>query len=238
MSDEPVAENGRELELLAVLDRFAREVEDGTEPRLSTYLRTYPQFAAELTDFASGYVVDAQLAAVAAAADAGEVRSGQAHELSAGSRRALAALFPEVASGGQHAPAKAPPAHLMGETGGLRLVAERRGDYTASRQGLVGLAAQHGVSLDQLAALVDLPVDALLWLDAQGMESLPNAAQEFIAGALDIGLDAVKDAALTRGAPSPSATELAGGLLAQPGLTAEQRKHWAKLLRGSNRDGR
>lgn len=239
MSDEPVADNRRELELLAVLDRFAREVEGGMKPRFSTYLRTYPQFAAELMDFASGYFVDAQLDAAADSADladTGEVRSGQTRELSNGSRRALAALFPDFADRGRHASAETPPMRLMRQAAGLRSVAERRGDYAASRLGLVGLAAQHGISLDQLAALADLPVDALLWLDVQGIDSLPDAALEFVASALGVESAAVKDAALTRGGLS-FATELADGLLALPSLTAGQRKHWAKLLRGSKRDG-
>lgn len=123
MSDESWDTAERELQLLAVLDRFARDVEAGAVPRLSTYLARYPQFAAELTDFASDYLLTAAPPDTdtdtmpSVAASHSEVATRAA--LSPGSKRALARLFP--GAGGD-----------SGEPAGddmLKAVAERRADY-------------------------------------------------------------------------------------------------------------
>lgn len=123
MSDESWDTAERDLQLLAVLDRFAREAEVGAAPRLSTYLEQYPQFAAELTDFAADYAFTAAPAAPDGTPDlAASRRTAPARAtLSTGSQRALAMLFPEPATDDGEAP----------DAGTLRAVAERRAEYVA-----------------------------------------------------------------------------------------------------------
>lgn len=159
MSDESRGGSESELDLLAVLDDFARQVQAGAAPQLSAYLERYPRYAAELLALASGDLGDlGDLDDLDNASDAAtlrterEPRAGRVgpDQLSAGSRRALAAIFP----------AASPPAHparvsqrrknatqpsedasedaskedydVIG--GGLRAVAERRKSYTTERQ--------------------------------------------------------------------------------------------------------
>ncbi len=119
MSDEARRAAERELQLLAVLDRFAGEVEAGAEPRLAVYLERYPQFTAELTDFAAGYLLDAAPAEAAGTGhpSASDAASVAEDALSDGSRRALALLFP-----GADGDYRASPS-------ALKAVAERRAEY-------------------------------------------------------------------------------------------------------------
>ena len=233
ISNDDSAVQARELELLAVLDHFAHEVDAGAEPRLATYLERYPQFAAELAEFASGYLVDARLpdaeSVEIAGLEASRVKPG---ELSAGSRRALASLFPDSASHGYRALSMPSNAVPPSEESGLRAVAEQPGEYMTSRAGLVALAARRGLSLEELARLTDLPVEALLWLDARNAANAPDALIERLADALGIEPLAVRTAMSSGGdaMPALSGVELAEALLTHPALAAEQRGRWTNLL--------
>lgn len=111
----PMSNAARELELRAIEEQFLSEQRAGLHPRLSTYLRRYPDFGAELAaTIALTFIPDSQ-AAVALIADG---RDEGAHEkrtaLSSGTWRALENIFGSD----------------MGETTfGQSRVAERRADY-------------------------------------------------------------------------------------------------------------
>lgn len=92
----------RELQALAIQERFAEEYRAGRNPRLSDYLRAYPDYAASLTNF------------VARLLDEGAVTEADSAPapLSFGSRRALDAIF-----------------GASSEQSSTRAVAERRASY-------------------------------------------------------------------------------------------------------------
>ena len=229
MSNQPQGAAERELEVLAVLDRFACELESGAAPRLSAYLEAYPQFAAELTAFATDY-----LGAAGAAGEREADAERAAGELSAGSRRALASLFP----------ASAPVDDLIANTGRrgftsardagrLKAIAERKEPYATERRGLLALAQQRDISLERLAAALDLPVAVVKWLDAQQARDVQDAVIVLLAEALGTEPDAVVNALArddehqTGMAPG---TPIEAALLAHPALTSEQRQRWAERL--------
>lgn len=76
----------RELQALAIQERFAAEYRAGRNPRLADYLRAYPEYAGSLADF------------VARLLDEGEADESDTAPapLSSGSRRALEAIFGEA----------------------------------------------------------------------------------------------------------------------------------------------
>lgn len=95
----------RDLQAMAILERFAEEYRAGRNPRLADYLQAYPDFAGSLSEFVAHLLDEG---------DEAEVDSAPA-PLSSGSRRALDAIFREP--GGQPA---------------ARYVAESPAKYTAS----------------------------------------------------------------------------------------------------------
>lgn len=237
MSEEHSVERVRELELLAVLDYFAAELNDGSKPRLAAYLERYPQFADELIAFATGYGIEIAGPDTSDSVETLYVKPG---ELSAGSQRALAALFPDVTPQVYRSPFEASRAAAAGKENGLRAVAERPGDYVVRHAGLAALAMRRGITLERLATMTDLPVDVLLWLDSQDIRSAPDAVLTRVAEALRSDPHEV-EAALSSsgGAVSGVSTEdVIAGLLAHPALSPEQREEWAKLLRGATLDER
>lgn len=73
----------RELQALAIQERFAAEYRAGLQPRLADYLLAYPEHIGPLTDFVARLLNEGPGA---------EVSSDRA-PLSAGTRRALETLF-------------------------------------------------------------------------------------------------------------------------------------------------
>lgn len=145
-------ENGSELELFAIEEHFAAAVHAGAGPRLSDYLRRYPQYAEALTDFASVFLPEATLEAEDSNSDE-EPPAPPGPALSPGTQRALDALRAGLDTHSQ-----------ADET---LLVAEERAAYATRPAGLEGLerlealARVHGLSLEELAAKADLSQGAL-----------------------------------------------------------------------------
>lgn len=167
-----MAASGSELELLAIEEHFVEAFRAGAGPRLSDYLRRYPRYAAELTDFASGFLPEAALDAE----DAGVKEEPTRPTLSPGTQRVLDALRANLDA--------QPP---VNET---LLVAEERAAYAAQPAGLErleALARVHGLSLGELAAKADLSRDALEGLagtSAQAPDTLSPLLVQRIAEAL------------------------------------------------------
>lgn len=84
---------GDALELLAIEEMFVAELRAGRAPRLATYLERYPGHAAALADFAARALSEdeAQSGAEVGAGEEDDATRGQ--PLSAGTRRALDAIF-------------------------------------------------------------------------------------------------------------------------------------------------
>lgn len=104
-ADPELSPEERELQSLAIQERFAEEYRAGRNARLADYLRAYPEHAGSLTDF------------VARLLDEGHDSESDTAPalLSAGTHRALDVIFGESA--------EQPP---------VRLVAETRVEYSTS----------------------------------------------------------------------------------------------------------
>ena len=87
-SDE-TEESGNELELFAIEEHFVEAFRAGASPRLSDYLRRYPAYAEQLTDFASAFLA----AAMGEPDEMGAAEDDAAEPgLSPGTQRALEAI--------------------------------------------------------------------------------------------------------------------------------------------------
>lgn len=90
MADDPASEPGSDLELLAITEAYVAAYHAGQHPRLSDLVARYPAHAVALADFATHFLADAALGeAEPAAGD----EPASARPLSAGTRRALDAIF-------------------------------------------------------------------------------------------------------------------------------------------------
>lgn len=133
MADDPASDPGGDpggdLELLAITDEYVAAYRAGQRPRLSDFAARYPAHAVALADFATHFLADAALDAAAGEAEppAGD-EPASARPLSAGTRRALDALFGSTGDG--TAPAYA------GDSVPARLpsVAETPAPYTSGGQ--------------------------------------------------------------------------------------------------------
>lgn len=160
----------RELELFAIEEQFAGACRSGARPRLTTYLRRYPQYADELIAFASAFLPESALH---------PEDTGSAHEkpeapaLSPGTRRALDAIFASM--------------NTLTQADGLLLVAEQRTAYTTAQQaqqaqsvGLAALAHAQGISLDELAHTLGLSADELAELARVAAQTPDELSQSMV----------------------------------------------------------
>lgn len=95
----------RELQELAIQERFMEEYRAGLQPRLADYIQTYPEHVTALTEFVARFLDEGQAA---------ETPSERA-PLSSGTQRALETLFGSPAKGNNS-----------------QAVAETRANYTAA----------------------------------------------------------------------------------------------------------
>jgi hypothetical protein len=92
MADDPASDPGSDLELLAITEEYVAAYRAGQRPRLSDFAARYPAHAAALADFAAHFLADAALGEAETDPAAGD-EPASARPLSAGTRRALDALF-------------------------------------------------------------------------------------------------------------------------------------------------
>src|SRR5579859_2344651 len=148
--------DGDALELFAIEEHFAGAVRAGMEPRLSDYVRRYPQYAEQLTDFVSVFLPEARRDSVVDGATPEEPAGAG---LSPGTRRAIDALF-----SGLNAATRQDDALL---------VAEERATYALDPVGLAALARVHGLTLAALAEMAHLSAEEVAGL-AQVAEIAPD----------------------------------------------------------------
>lgn len=113
-SQTPAHDAAHQLELHAIEEQFLSDWRAGLRPLLSTYLRRYPDYSAELATFvARSFMPDSQSGALLLIDDipAYELRVA----LSSGTRRALEAIFGADADIG---PAASPQARVAEERAG------------------------------------------------------------------------------------------------------------------------
>jgi hypothetical protein len=129
MADDPASNPGGDLELLAITNAYIAAYRAGQRPRLSDFAARYPAHAVALADFATRFLADAALDEAEGQAEppAGD-EPASARPLSAGTRRALDALFGSM--GSENAPA------YVGDSAPARLpsVAETPAPYTSGGQ--------------------------------------------------------------------------------------------------------
>jgi len=197
-----------ELEVLALAEQFAAELRAGRAPRLSAYLERYPQYAAQLTDFAADLLADEPEAAPGSAPSA----------LAPGTVRALDILFAAEATDEQ--------AHLA-------RVAEQPAEYVAGR-GLLAAAHAKGISTHALAAATDLSPQLLSLLDTKTVAGteVPPALVARLGGALGLPPTQVKGLLRRAEAPALPAEGLRELLTTHPSLRDEQRARWRRALGG------
>jgi hypothetical protein len=197
-----------ELEVLALAEQFAAELRAGRAPRLSAYLERYPQYAAQLTDFAADLLADEPEAAPGSAPSA----------LAPGTVRALDILFAAEATDEQ--------AHLA-------RVAEQPAEYVAGR-GLLAAAHAKGISTHALAAATDLSPQLLSLLDTKTVAGteVPPALVARLGGALGLPPTQVKGLLRQAEAPALPAEGLRELLTTHPSLRDEQRARWRRALGG------
>ncbi len=197
-----------ELEVLALAEQFAAELRAGRAPRLSAYLERYPQYAAQLTDFAADLLADEPEAAPGSAPSA----------LAPGTVRALDILFAAEATDEQ--------AHLA-------RVAEQPAEYVAGR-GLLAAAHAKGISTHALAAATDLSPQLLSLLDTKTVAGteVPPALVARLGGALGLPPTQVKGLRRRAEAPALPAEGLRELLTTHPSLRDEQRARWRRALGG------
>ena len=197
-----------ELEVLALAEQFAAELRAGRAPRLSAYLERYPQYAAQLTDFAADLLADEPEAALGSAPTA----------LAPGTVRALDILFAAEATDEQ--------AHLA-------RVAEQPAEYVAGR-GLLAAAHAKGISTHALAAATDLSPQLLSLLDTKTVAGteVPPALVARLGGALGLPPTQVKGLPRRAEAPALPAEGLRELLTTHPSLRDEQRARWRRALGG------
>ena len=92
MADEPARDPGSDLEVLAITEEYVAAYRAGQHPRLTDFVARYPAHALALADFAAHFLADAVLAEAETEPPAGD-EPASARPLSAGTRRALDALF-------------------------------------------------------------------------------------------------------------------------------------------------
>lgn len=195
-----------DMELLAIEERFVTEREAGRNPRLAEYIAAYPQYAADLADFAAEYLDDAAST---------PLEAGGA-QLSVGTRRALDLIFPEVA-----------------EKDKARRVAEIRERYHASTPRLIDLVGDRGLTVEALAGALELTPGLVHWLDATPLApgDVPAALIARLAATLGNPEDQIATA-LSRGAPNASEhSDFRAALLADAALSARVRAHWLAAMR-------
>ena len=197
-----------ELEVLALAEQFAAELRAGRAPRLSAYLERYPQYAAQLTDFAADLLADEPEAAPGSAPTA----------LAPGTVRALDILF---------------AAEATDEQTHLARVAEQPAEYVAGR-GLLAAAHAKGISTHALAAATDLSPQLLSLLDTKTVTGaeVPPALVARLGGALGLPPTQVKGLLRRAEAPALPAEGLRELLTTHPSLRDEQRAHWRRALGG------
>jgi hypothetical protein len=197
-----------ELEVLALAEQFAAELRAGRAPRLSAYLARYPQYAAQLTDFAADLLADEPEAAPGSAPTA----------LAPGTVRALDILF---------------AAEATDEQTHLARVAEQPAEYVAGR-GLLAAAHAKGISTHALAAATDLSPQLLSLLDTKTVAGteVPPALVARLGGALGLPPTQVKGLLRRAEAPALPAEGLRELLTTHPSLRDEQRARWRRALGG------
>lgn len=92
MTDDPVSDPGSDAALLAITEEYVAAYRAGQRPRLSDFTARYPAHAVALADFVTHFLADTALGAAETDPAAGD-EPASARPLSAGTRRALAALF-------------------------------------------------------------------------------------------------------------------------------------------------
>ena len=198
-----------ELEVLALAEQFAAELRAGRAPRLSAYLERYPQYAAQLTDFAADLLAD----------EPEEATPGSAPSaLAPGTVRALDMLF---------------AAEATDEQTHLARVAEQPAEYVAGR-GLLAAAHAKGISTHALAAATDLSPQLLSLLDTKTVAGteVPPALVARLGGALGLPPTQVKGLRRRAEAPALPAEGLRELLTTHPSLRDEQRARWRRALGG------
>jgi hypothetical protein len=100
MADDPASDPGSDLEVLAITEEYVAAYRAGQRPRLSDFVVRYPAHAVALADFAAHFLPDE---AQGEAEPPAEDEPASARPLSAGTRRALDALFGSM--DGETAPA-------------------------------------------------------------------------------------------------------------------------------------
>ena len=214
-----------DLELLAIEEQFTEAYHAGLGPRLSAYLRRYPQYADELTAFVSAFLPEAALEARDATHEA-----PMSPLPSPGVQRALDAILAVL--------------DLQPRAHEVSLVAEERAPYATVPVGLGALAQAHGLSLEKLAVYIDLSLEALAEVDRMALapKDLPPVLTQRIAEALDIREEGVTWAAAQVGGEgvaedgTPSrASQIYAVLTTHPSLSPEQRLRWQTLLDGDKR---
>ena len=197
-----------ELEVLALAEQFAAELRAGRAPHLSAYLERYPQYAAQLTDFAADLLADEPEAAPGSAPTA----------LAPGTVRALDILF---------------AAEATDEQTHLARVAEQPAEYVAGR-GLLAAAHAKGISTHALAAATDLSPQLLSLLDTKTVAGteVPPALVARLGGALGLPPTQVKGLLRRAEAPPLPAEGLRELLTTHPSLRDEQRARWRRALGG------
>jgi hypothetical protein len=215
-------EQGRELELCAIEENFAMQWRAGRAPRLADYCERFPGHAAALADF---------VAALLAGAASDEAPATVAGAPSAGTLRALGAIF------GQ---AEAAPHNARG----VSKVAEQLAGYGVERGALLALARRRGITVEMLAAAADLPVEVIEQLGAAGgmLVEPPASLVARLGAVLGVGPSHVAEA-LQRGDRAGDTGRLAkdgalgvgmhtyrGLIGTHPALTHEQRARWLALL--------
>jgi hypothetical protein len=212
----------RELELLAIIEQFVSAHRAGQEPRLSTYLRRYPDYSDELTAYVSAYLADPGVT------DGLENSRVPRLPLSAGAQRALDHLFADSA--------------MVQPAGTLQHVAEHSAPYRATPT-LAALAQQRGLAPAKLAAAADLAPEVIAWLDTSCLprEAYPPALVARLSGALGVPRAVVLDALASREVKPPSGSAIAPAsadgapavrtlLTTHTALSPEQRSRWRALL--------
>lgn len=167
-----------DLELLAIEEHFAEAFRTGAGPRLSDYLRRYPAYAEQLTDFMSAFLAEA--AWESDGVDAAE-QSAEGPGLSPGTQRALDAIRAGL--------------DALSPTGELLRVAEERATYVTQPESPEAPTETEYVTLAALAGRLDLSAEEVKEL-AHAAATAPYTLSPALIGRITAALGITKDEAI------------------------------------------
>lgn len=209
------------LDAMAVVETYADAHRRGEAPVLSEWLQRYPEHAEALADYAAASFAEPET-------NLADVEAESTGALSPGTQRALDVLF------------SATP-ELWPESPLLRM-AETPASYDARPVGILALAHERGLDVEQVARMVDLSPQLVAWLDRTPIhqDQQPNPLVQRLAQALSVSADAIEralavagDVAIQKtpqGANASESISVEEAVRSARTLSAAQRPWWLAIL--------